>query len=139
MPLWPQTARVLQRWFHELNATPDSLAFRTIRGTMLSADGLNHLLQQAVRRASNDCPSLLTKRVTPHVLRHTTAMHLLQSGVDLVVIALWLGHESIETTHGYVEADLASKQKALEKLAPVQGQIQRFQHEDELLRFLTGL
>lgn len=139
VPLWPQTARVLQRWFHELEAATDSLAFPTIRRTVLSADGLNHLLQQAVQRASTECPSLLTKRVTPHVLRHTTAMHLLQSGVDIATIALWLGHESIETTHGYVEADLASKQKALEKLAPAQGQLQRYQPEDELLRFLSGL
>ena len=83
--------------------------------------------------------SLLTKRVTPHVIRHATAMHLLQSGVDIATIALWLGHESIETTHGYVEADLASKQKALEKLTPAQGQLRRFQPEDELLRFLAGL
>jgi integrase/recombinase XerD len=139
VPLWPQTARVLQRWFHELEATADSLAFPTIRRTVLSADGLNHLLQHAVQRAATDCPSLLTKRVTPHVIRHATAMHLLQSGVDIATIALWLGHESIETTHGYVEADLASKQRALEKLAPAQGQLQRYQPEDELLRFLAGL
>jgi integrase/recombinase XerD len=66
-------------------------------------------------------------------------MHLLQSGVDIATIALWLGHESIETTHGYVEADLTSKQKALEKLAPAQGQIQRFQPDDDLMRFLAGL
>ena len=66
-------------------------------------------------------------------------MYLLQSGVDIAAIALWLGHESIETTHGYVEADLTSKQKALEKLAPAQGQISRFQPDDELLRFLSKL
>jgi integrase/recombinase XerD len=66
-------------------------------------------------------------------------MHLLQSGIDIATIALWLGHESIETTHGSVEADLASKQKALERLAPAQGQIERFQPQDELLRFLAGL
>lgn len=139
VPLWPQTARVLQRWFQEQEATPDSLAFPTIRRTVMSADGLNCLLQQAVQHARIDCPGLLTKRVTPHVFRHTTAMHLLQSGVDIATIALWLGHESIETTHGYVEADLASKQRALEKLAPAQGPIQRFQPQDELLRFLAGL
>jgi integrase/recombinase XerD len=139
VPLWPLTARVLQRWFHELNATLDSLAFRTVRGAMLSADGLNHLLQRAVRRASTNWPSLLAKRVTPHVLRHTTGVHLLQSGVDIAVIALWLGHESTETTHGYIEADLASKQKALEKLTPAQGKLERFQPKDELLRFLAGL
>jgi integrase/recombinase XerD len=139
VPLWPQTARVLQRWFREIEATDDSLAFPTIRRTVLSADGLNHLLQQAVQRASTNCPSLLTKRVTPHVVRHGTAMYLLQSRVDIAAIALWLGHESIETTHGYLEADLTSKQKALEKLAPAQGQISRFQPDDELLRFLSKL
>lgn len=139
VPLWPQTARVLQRWFQELKATADSIAFPTIRHSVLSADGLDCLLQQAVQRASTHCPSLLTKRVTPHVIRHGTAMHLLQSGVDIATIALWLGHESIETTHGYVEADLTSKQKALEKLAPAQGQISRFQPEDKLLQFLSNL
>jgi site-specific recombinase XerD len=66
-------------------------------------------------------------------------MHLLQSGVDIATIALWLGHESIETTHEYVEADLTSKQKALDKLAPAQDQPERFQPEDEMLRFLAGL
>jgi len=139
VPLWPQTARVLQRWFREIEATNDSLAFPTIRRTVLSADGLNHLLQQAVQRAATNCPSLLTKRVTPHVVRHGTAMYLLQSGVDIAAIALWLGHESVETTHEYLEADLTSKQKALEKLAPAQGQISRFQPDDELLRFLSKL
>jgi integrase/recombinase XerD len=139
VPLWPQTAPVLQRWFHELEASAESLAFPTIRGSVLSADALNRLLQQAVHHAGTNCPSLLTKRVTPHVVRHTTAMHLLQSGVDIAVIALWLGHESIETTHGYVEADLASKQKALEKLAPVQHKLHRYQPQDELLQFLSGL
>jgi integrase/recombinase XerD len=66
-------------------------------------------------------------------------MHLLQAGVDIAVIALWLGHESIETTHGYIEADLATKERALEKLAPAQGRLSRFQPKDELLRFLAGL
>jgi site-specific recombinase XerD len=79
VPLWPQTARILQGWFHELESMTDSLAFPTIRRSVMSADGLNHLLQQAVQRASTDCPSLLTKRVTPHVIRHATALHLLQS------------------------------------------------------------
>jgi site-specific recombinase XerD len=138
-PLWPPTARVLQRWFHELEATTYSLAFPAIRRTVMWADGLNHLLQQAVQRASTDCPSLLTKRVTPDGVRHATAMHLLQSRVDVATIALWLWYDSIETTHGYMEADLASPKKALEKLAPAQGQCHRFQPADELLRFLAGL
>ena len=85
------------------------------------------------------CPSLRTKKITPHVLRHTTALHLLQAGVDLAVIALWLGHESIETTHGYLEIDLATKEQALHKLAPVEGPLARFTAPDPLLAFLTSL
>ena len=72
------------------------------------------------------CPSLQTKNVTPHVIRHTTAMHLLQAGIDIATIALWLGHESIETTHIYLEADLETKERALQKLAPVEDQGQAF-------------
>ena len=76
---------------------------------------MNYILQEAVQAAVKTCPSLAAKRVTPHVLRHTTAMHLLQSGVDITGIALWLGHESPETTHIYVEADLKTKEQALRK------------------------
>ena len=110
-----------------------------MRRTRLSADALNHLLQQAVRRATTVCPDLARKRVTPHVVRHTTALHLLQAGVDIAVIALWLGHESIETTHGYVEADLEMKQRALEKLTPATGTVSRFKAGDSLLQFLAKL
>ena len=77
---------------------------------------MNYILQAAVQTAMTACPSLSGKHVSPHVIRHTTAMHLLQAGVDIAVIALWLGHESIETTHGYMEADLKLKEKALQKL-----------------------
>jgi site-specific recombinase XerD len=114
VPLWPQTAKVLARWFEILNTDEKGLAFPAKSGARLSADALNRLLQGAVLRAATACPDLANKRVTPHVFRHTTAMHLLQAGVDIAVIALWLGHESIETTHGYVEADLNMKQRALE-------------------------
>lgn len=78
-------------------------------------------------------------RVTPHVVRHTTALHLLHAGVDIAVIALWLGHESIETTRGYVEADLEMKQRALEKLTPAMGTVSRFKAGDSLLQFLSKL
>ena len=94
VPLWPQTAKVLNRRF-----------------------------QQAVTRASATCPDLGRKRVTPHVIRHATAMHLLQACVDIAVIALWLGRESIETTYGYVEADLEMKERALEKLTAPTGSV----------------
>jgi integrase/recombinase XerD len=84
-------------------------------------------------------PSCKAKKITPHVMRHTTALHLLQSGVDIATIALWLGHESIETTHVYLEVDLAHKEQALQKLAAVEGDIARFRADDPLLAFLTSL
>lgn len=85
------------------------------------------------------CPSLRDKKVTPHMLRHTTATHLLQSGVDISVIALWLGHESIETTHIYLETELATKEKALNKLAPAGAEVPRFKAKDDVLAFLATL
>jgi integrase/recombinase XerD len=92
-----------------------------------------------MQRAIPACPSLATKHVTPHVIRHTTAMHLLQAGVDMATLALWLGHESIETTHMYLQADLAMKEAALKKLDPLEGGWQRFHADDPLLAFLTSL
>ncbi len=117
VPLWPKTARVLRAWFRELGSG-DGPAFPSARGRPLTRDGVAYLLKRAVKTARQHCPSLRAKRVSPHVLRHSTAMHLLQSGVDLSIIALWLGHESVETTHSYLEADLATKERALAKLAP---------------------
>lgn len=139
VPLWPQTSRVLRRWFQVLEADEAKLAFPSAKGTTLSSDGLDYILQRAVKKATVACPSLLNKRVTPHALRRTTAMHLLQGGVDIAVIALWLGHESIETTHGYVEADLEIKQRALDKLTPASGKVSRYKPNDSLMRFLTSL
>jgi integrase/recombinase XerD len=95
--------------------------------------------KKTVQQARATCSTLSAKTVTPHVLRHTTAMHLLQSGVDIAVIALWLGHESIETTHVYVEADLETKEQALRKVAPVGKGFRRFQPADKLLAFLESL
>jgi site-specific recombinase XerD len=99
---FPRITFVLRHWFRELELKATEVAFPSIRGTPLSSDGLDYILQQAVQCAAITCPSLLTKRVTPHRIRHSSAMHLLQAGVDMAVIALWLGHESIETTHIYV-------------------------------------
>ncbi|MFP3631541.1 tyrosine-type recombinase/integrase, partial [Burkholderia sp. SIMBA_045] len=92
-----------------------------------------------VNQAGLKCPSLIGKRISPHVVRHTTAMHLLQSGVDISLIALWLGHESIETTHVYIDADLETKQRALEKLAPAEAASFRFKPSDSVLAFLQQL
>ena len=105
----------------------------------LSRDGVDHLLRRAVATAVAACPSLGAKKVSPHVLRHSTAMHLFQAGVDMAVIALWLGHESLETTHVYVEADLATKERALEKLAPMPSMPARYRADDKLLAFLAAL
>lgn len=110
-----------------------------MRGGPLSRDGVDYLLRQAVHRAQAVCPRLIHKKVSPHVVRHSTALHLLQAGVDIAVIALWLGPESIETTHLYLEADLTMKERALQKLPPLEAPMQRFTAPDPLLRFLASL
>ena len=139
IPLWPITSQVLKTWFAELGAQADRIAFPSAKGKSLSRDGVDYLLQQAIQRAIPACPSLAIKHISPHVIRHTTAMHLLQAGVDIATIALWLGHESIETTHVYLETDLAMKEKALAKLEPIEGAWQRFRADDPLLAFLASL
>ena len=137
IPLWSKTAQVLKAWFREQSGATTPLAFPSARGQRLSRNGVDYILKQAVDRAN--CPSLKSKRIHPHAIRHTTGSHLLQSGVDLSVIALWLGHKSIQTTHVYVEADLASKQRALNKLEPLGAKPRRFKPRDEVLAFLSGL
>jgi site-specific recombinase XerD len=139
IPLWADTARLLRGWFQELGEDAAHVAFPSARGTPLSRDGVDYLLKQTVQRAVAACPSLATKAISPHVIRHTTAMHLLQAGVDMATIALWLGHESIDTTHMYLQADLAMKEKALAKLEPIEGEWKRFQAADPLLAFLAAL
>jgi site-specific recombinase XerD len=139
VPLWAETAQMLRAWFRELGDHGNGVAFPSIHGRTLSRDGVDHLLRRAVVTAAAACSSLGAKKVSPHVLRHSTAMHLFQAGVDMAVIALWLGHESLETTHVYVEADLATKERALEKLAPMPGMPTRYRADDKLLAFLTAL
>jgi site-specific recombinase XerD len=139
VPLWPETAHVVKAWFAELGEAAGPIACPNARGKALSREGVAYLLHQARQRALPACPSLATKPLTPHVVRHTTAMHLLQVGVDIATIALWLGHESIETTHMYLQADLARQEQALDKLGPIAGGWQRFQADDPLLAFLNAL
>ena len=139
VPLWSKTARTLKQWLQTIPNSPDGIVFPNARGGPLSRDGAAYILTEAVNLAKTTCTTLAAKRVSPHVLRHTTAMHLLQSGVDIAVIALWLGHESIESTHGYIEADLKTKEQALEKVAPVGRSFRRFQPDDKLLAFLESL
>lgn len=139
VPLWTHTARVLQNWFRELGPSADGWAFPSARGAPLSRHGVGYIVTRTVQRCVPTCPSLADKRVSPHVIRHTTAMHLLQAGVDPTVIALWLGHERLETTHMYVEADLQAKEKALGKLTPPDSPKGRFKADDTLLAFLATL
>jgi site-specific recombinase XerD len=137
IPLWPNTSRVLKAWFKELGTATSELAFPSARGGRLSRNGVDYILKRAAAKAQ--CQSLKGKRVHPHAVRHTTGTHLLQSGVDISVIALWLGHESIETTHVYVEADMATKERALQKLAPLGGKVAPAQRPDRVLAFLDAL
>ncbi len=139
VPLWPRTARILKEWFRELGQQEQAVAFPGVRGDPLSRFAIHLLLHKTVERARCRCPSLEKKRVSPHVLRHGTAMALLQSGVDIAVIALWLGHESIETTNKYLHADLSIKEKALAKLQPMGGKFRKFHADDSLLAFLETL
>jgi site-specific recombinase XerD len=139
VPLWARTGRVLRAWFDELgDATPD-IAFPNAQGARLTRHGVAYLLHDVAKRAEAACSSLTTKRVSPHVIRHTTAMHLLQAGVDLATIALWLGHERLETTHLYLEADLTLKERALQHVAPLGPPARRFKADRSLLAFLTSL
>ena len=129
---------MLRSWLRELGPG-NTLAFPNARGGPISRYGIAYILERAAKNAQQHCPSLREKHLTPHVIRHTTAMHLLQAGVDLSVIALWLGHEGLETTHGYIEADLATKERALAKLTPPATSIARFRPNDALLAFLARL
>ncbi len=138
-PLTRQTVNVLRVWFRELNHAPTDPVFPSRRGGHLSRDAVERLIKKHVAKAEIACPSLKGKRVSPHVLRHTTAVDLLQSGVDRSVIALWLGHESVETTQIYIDADLAIKERALARTSPVKGRPTRYKPPDELLGFLQGL
>jgi site-specific recombinase XerD len=138
-PLTKETAAVMQAWLRELPVGDDTVVFPSARGTRLSSDGVHYLLTKHVERARRSCPSLDNKHVTPHVLRHTTAMELLQAGVDPAVIALLLGHESIETTQVYLDANLEIKQAALDKVDPQGASRGRFKPDDQLLAFLKSL
>ncbi|VGO13403.1 Tyrosine recombinase XerD [Pontiella desulfatans] len=138
-PLRKETLLVMKNWLRRYGGTEDGPLFPTIRGGKLSRDALEHLVRKHTLTASKTCPSLATKRVSPHVLRHSTAMELLHHGVDQTVISLWLGHESVETTRIYLHADLHLKEKALEKVMATASKPGRYLPADKLLAFLEGL
>jgi site-specific recombinase XerD len=138
-PLTKTARRVLLAWMKEPWAIESAFLFPSMSGGRLSADAVQDLVKKHVAAARLRCPSLVRKRVTPHVLRHTAAMELLQAGVDLSMIALWLGHESIETTQIYLSANLALKEEILAKTNLVNGKLGRYRPSDRLLKFLRNL
>jgi site-specific recombinase XerD len=139
-PLTTQTVKVLRDWLTELNEGPDTPIFAGPRGAPLGRDAIRRLVAKHATTARRSCPSLTSKNVTPHVLRHTAAMQLLQAGgVDTSVIALWLGHESTRSTQIYLHADLALKQRALDRVVPPQTNPGRYTPPDALLAFLEDL
>jgi site-specific recombinase XerD len=138
-PLTPDTVQLLRAHLDEHHPGATGPVFTTSRGAPLSRDGLALRLTLHAANAATNCPSLAGKRITPHVLRHTAAMRLLHAGVDIAVIALWLGHESLTTTAIYVKADLEAKQNAIARTAPIGTPPGRFQPDDELLAFLDTL
>ena len=140
VPLWNETARSLKRWGQDLrDRRADAYLFPNSSGGRLSRSSVRQRLDLAVNAAGRDVPSVMAKAISPHTFRHTTAMHLLQSGIDLTVIALWLGHEDTSTTSIYMEADIAMKEEALSRLQPVTATGVRYRPPDKLMHFLQSL
>jgi site-specific recombinase XerD len=138
-PLTKAAVAVLKAWTSEQDGTEENILFPNARGERLSADAIQHLVARQVAVAQRSCPSLASKRVTPHVLRHTAAMELLQAGVDRSLIAIWLGHESLETTQIYLDANLALKEAVLAKTQPIKSTLGKYRPGDQLLTFLKAL
>ena len=138
-PLRKDAITALRAWQREQQSRPEESVFPSTRGGPLGRDGVAYLLTKHVAAAQQRCPSLQGKQVTPHVLRHSAAMGLLHSGVDSAVIAMWLGHETMDTIQMYLHASLALKQQALDKTTPVNGRAGRYQPDDDLLAFLKSL
>jgi site-specific recombinase XerD len=138
-PLAPGTVTTLRAWLAEHAGTPDDPLFTTIRGGPMSRDALQQRLTLYATAAGRTCPTLTSKNITPHVLRHSAAMALLHAGTDITVIALWLGHESVTTTQIYLQADMALKQQALDRTTPPASNPGRYKPPDQLLAFLEAL
>ena len=139
IPLWKSTSALLKKWLKEINDEPQTPLFPNHFGEMMTRSGVEDRIKVAVHSAIPICNSLSHKKISPHVIRHTTAMHLLQSGIDLTVIALWLGHESINTTHKYMESDLQMKEKTLQALIDPNQKAKKRKLPDSLIKFLEGL
>ncbi len=138
-PLTSQTVAVLRAWLPEAGTEPTAPVFPSRRGTRLSADAVQRLVAKHAATAAVECPSIAAKHVTPHTLRHTAAMTLLTAGVDTSVIALWLGHQSAETTHIYLHADMTIKERALARVPTPNTTPGRYRPADDIIDFLERL
>lgn len=138
-PIRKDSVKVLRDWLVERRGMEADPLFVSNRDTRLSRDAVERIVRRHVSTAAKTCRSLKKKRVTPHVLRHSAAMQLLQNGVDRTVIALWLGHESVETTQMYIHADMQIKEKAMARTRPVDARPRRYRPNDKLLAFLEAL
>ena len=138
-PLLPLTVDVLRIWLAERHGSPSEPLFPTTTGRPMSRDAIERRISHHVRAAAPACPSLRTKKVSAHILRHTAAMRLLLSGVDVTVIALWLGHEQVTTTNVYLHADMSQKERAIARTTPPNTTPGRYRAPDTLLAFLEAL
>ncbi|MFH1380443.1 MAG: site-specific integrase [bacterium] len=138
-PLRKEAVVAMRSWLKERNGQPTDVLFPNSQGYPLSRDSIEYIVSKYVTAAQNICLTLENRRVSPHVFRHSIAMELLQNGVDLAVIALWLGHESIETTQIYIHANMQLKEKALAQTNPFNIHIKRYKPNDQLLAFLNSL
>jgi len=138
-PLRPETAKMLDAWLRQRRGNPEDPLFPSTRGGKLSRDAIERLITKYTEAAARTCASLKRKKVSPHVLRHAAAMDLLQNGVDRSVIALWLGHESPETTQMYLHADMRLKEQALARTKPFSVRSGRYRPTDKRLAFLESL
>ncbi len=140
VPLWKETSHAVRNWVKRAGLTPDRPLFPNRFGTPMTRTAVQQRISLHVQSAAEkSCPSLRFRRISPHTIRHTTAMHLLQSGVTMPVIALWLGHEGPATTHQYIEADMSMKEAALKRLQPPKERQRRFKPSAGLLAFLDNL
>jgi site-specific recombinase XerD len=139
VPLWKRTSHIIRQWLPQIEQQPQNPLFPNRFGKTMTRSGVGKQLQAAVAKAQQRCSSLAKKKISPHTIRHTTAMHLLQANVDLSVIALWLGHESVVTTHHYMQADLEMKKKALNKMEEPMIGAARFKQSRGVLAFLESL
>lgn len=138
-PITKKTASVIKSWINENKSSDENLVFTNARKGKLSRDGFRYILKKYIILAGNTCVTLKRKHISPHSLRHTTAMQLLDAGVDLMIIAIWLGHESIETTQVYIRADLKMKEKALNKNKDPKTKSLHYKPNDSLMKFLKSL